>query len=103
MAGLAADDGVDLVVATPHSFDGVYDVDPGIRDRKLVELRRAIGAEGLGLKLLSGSDCHISEHLIPVLKTSPAHSLNANGRTFLIEWPEGLVPAGFSRFLFEDS
>lgn len=101
MARIAVDDGIEIAAATPHAFNGIFDVTYETRDRAIQEFRSCLAEEGIPLEILPGSDCHISEHLLPILKTSPAYSLNETGRAFLLEWPPQLIPAGFREFLFE--
>ena len=101
MARIAVDDGIEITAATPHAFNGVLDVTEETRDRAIQEFRSCLAEEGIPLEICPGSDCYISEHLIPTLKTSPAHSLNGTGRAFLLEWPPQMIPAGFQEFLFE--
>ena len=100
MARGAVADGIKTLVATPHVFDGRYEVQAGPRDAALAALRRRLAEEGIALEVLPGSDCHLHEHLVEMLQQSPDHSLNRAGRGFLVEWPEALVPAGFDAFLF---
>ncbi|MFH0911714.1 MAG: CpsB/CapC family capsule biosynthesis tyrosine phosphatase [Planctomycetota bacterium] len=101
MARIAWQDGIRTLVATPHAFDGRFDVKPSERDRALQGLRDALQQEEIALTLLAGSDCHLSEHLLPSLRDTPAHSLNQAGRAMLVEWPMEIIPAGFDQFLFE--
>ncbi len=101
MARIAVDDGIEIAAATPHAFNGISDVTHETRDRAIQEFRSCLAKEGIPLEILPGSDCHINEHLLPTLKTSPAYSLNETGRAFLLEWPTQLIPAGFQEFLFE--
>ena len=101
MAQIAVADGITTIVATPHAFDGTYNVTPEQRDEVLAAFRQVLSEKKIPLKVLPGSDCHLSEHLIENLRKSPAHTLNGTGKAFLVEWPFDLVPAGFDELVFQ--
>ncbi|MBN1256642.1 MAG: capsular biosynthesis protein [Planctomycetes bacterium] len=101
MARLAAQDGIKTIVATPHSFDGTFEVSLEARDAALQELQAVLDQEEIPIQLLPGSDCHISEHLLTALQESPGYTLNLAGKAFLVEWPQEVIPSGFKDFLFE--
>lgn len=101
MARIAVADGITTVVATPHMFDGAFEVAPERRDTALAELTARLAAEAIPLRVLAGGECRIHEHLLTRLQTAaPRYTLNGTGRCCLLEWPEGVVPPHFEQFLF---
>ena len=90
MCRMAADDGVDTMVATPHRFDGVYDNLPAAElRRRLAAVQEAVGPVPrlvLGCELLFGHD--IVEKLCETREALPIN----DGPYVLIEFPSTGIP-----------
>lgn len=98
MCRMAAEDGIDTMVATPHRFDGVHDNPPveTLRER-LAELQAAVGPNP---RLVLGCELHfthdIAEHLCD---RHDAVSIN-DGPYVLVEFPPFAIPTGCENALY---
>jgi protein-tyrosine phosphatase len=91
--------GVVCAVATPHMFDGVFDVPPEAVYGAVRALAARLAAEGVPLRVLPGADVRAD---VRVLDAARAGALVCMGRRYvLLELPGDLVPPGFDWFLFE--
>jgi len=100
MARMAVADGIQAVVATPHTFNGVYcnrreDILEGVR-----RLAEALVEHHIPLILLVGADVHFEEDLIDKLETKKVLPLN-NGKYLLLELPSQSVPFKANEIFFE--
>lgn len=92
MCRLAADDGVDTMVATPHRFDGVHDNPPvDVLRERLAELQSAVGDT---IRLVLGCELHFTHGIVEQLcESHDALPIN-DGPYVLIEFPHFSLPAG---------
>lgn len=58
MARMAAVDGINAIVATPHVIEGLYDGRE--RDKRLAQLSEALAAEGIAINLYAGAEVPMS-------------------------------------------
>jgi protein-tyrosine phosphatase len=100
MARVARDDGIVVVVATPHRSPWTYWEERADAERRLEELRAACRREGIELRLLLGSEAYIAPDLVEQVEKGLALTING-GRYLLIEWPYEQYPAYSERVLFE--
>jgi protein-tyrosine phosphatase len=63
MARLAVADGIRVAVLTPHHLNGVYNNPASDVQRAVATFREALIAEGIGLKVLPGSELHLVPEL----------------------------------------
>jgi len=98
MCRMAAADGTETVVATPHFTPGRYPWTGAAMQERLFELRSVLRAENVPLTVLPGAD-------VAVFPELPAHSglrtflsLN-NSRYLLLEFPHTFMPPGWDTFL----
>lgn len=99
MARLAADDGIQQMVCTPHMFNGLSS-NPGpaeVVDR-VNALQEAIGKDGL--RVLPGNEVHFSHQILDKVRTDGITKLNRLNY-MLVEFPALTVPAG-ARELFQE-
>jgi protein-tyrosine phosphatase len=94
MAKIAIDDGIEVLVCTPHIFPGVYHNDTAIIRRAVNKLQRTLDEAGLSLRLMIGADAHVSPNLLEDLQSGVVPSING-GRYFLLEPPH----VGFPTYL----
>lgn len=99
MCRISADDGVEVIVATPHAHDHIHKThDTGFLRLKVAELNEKLGGNPrveLGCELRFTHDV---VRQVCVNKTAPTI---AGGPYALIEFPHSIVPAGSGRALFE--
>ncbi|GBE31846.1 MAG TPA: capsular biosynthesis protein [Nitrospirae bacterium] len=87
MLKIAEDDGISVVVATPHMGGGIYDTRIDDISRAAGMLRQRTGTP----ELLIGADVMISPGLIDNLKNGKVPLIN-NGRYLLLEFPVFSIP-----------
>lgn len=99
MIRLAAADGTDTMVATPHRFDGVHDVPPVASLRaSLAELQAAVGDS---VRLVLGSEVRFTHDIVDHLCVS-REALTINGGAYaLVEMPPFDLPAGCERPIYQ--
>lgn len=99
MCRLAAADGTDTMVATPHRYDGVHENWPveTLRER-LAELQAAVGPAP---RLVLGSELHFTHDIAErICDTRDAISIN-DGPYVLIEFPPFAIPVGCEAALYK--
>ncbi len=100
MAKRLAADGVSTVACTPHILPGVYHNHGSDIREKIVVLQRAINDAGIDLKLVPGSDAHMSPDFIPKLNNGSILTL-ADSRYVLVEPPHHVAPRRLEQFFFD--
>ncbi len=96
----ACEEGVAVAITTPHTLDGVYDVQRATARRALQTLRTALGREGIPLRVELAAECRYDAALPTLLRDSPDVSLDGAGRYLLLELPHEQVPAGLPQLMF---
>ena len=101
MLEIAAADGIETVVATPHAFDGVFNNNDVDAIRAAVD---ALAADArkmeIAIDLRAGADVHVSTEITELHKAGRLPTLNGT-RYFLLEFPHTMVPHGIDPVLFE--
>jgi len=99
MCRTSADDGVTVMVATPHAHDGVHTThDPEFLRRKVAELNEQLGG---ALRVVIGCELRFTHDIVrQVCETKSAPTI-AGGPYVLVEFPHTVVPPGSERPLFE--
>ena len=94
------EDGVELVVATPHVRDD-YPTSPAEMERTLVEVRRAVVAAGIPIEILGGGEIALDE--LPCLDADARarFGLGGNPWLLLLEFPYYGWPLGLARIVRE--
>jgi protein-tyrosine phosphatase len=101
MAKLAVADGIETVVATPHTFNEIYDNPAGEVNTHVARLRETLLNEGIELDLRPGSDAHLCVKMAEKVLAGEAATIDNNGQYLLIEFPVQVIPAGFKDELFQ--
>lgn len=99
MCRASADDGVTVMVATPHAHDGVHTThDPEFLRQKVAELNEQLGG---ALRVVIGCELRFTHDIVrQVCQTKSAPTI-AGGPYVLVEFPHTVVPPGSERPLFE--
>lgn len=100
MARMALAEGITTVLATPHTCDGVYDVDRADAAAALAELAAALAAANLPLQVRLAGEVHLHESIPQRLRQDPGLSLDGRGRYLLLELPHQGPPPSLPDFLF---
>ena len=99
MARLAAEDGIQQMVCTPHMFNGLSrNPEPAEVVDRVGALQQAIGTEGL--RLLPGNEVHFTHELLEKVRANRVTKVNRLNY-MLVEFPALSVPAGASEMLQE--
>jgi protein-tyrosine phosphatase len=99
MARLAVADGIRVAVLTPHHLNGVYNNPASDVQRAVATFREALIAEGIGLKVLPGSELHLVPELPGELTAGRAMTIANLGKAVLVELPVHTVPMGTEQIL----
>jgi protein-tyrosine phosphatase len=99
MARLAAEDGIQQMVCTPHMFNGLSrNPEPAEVLDRVGALQESIGKEGL--RLLPGNEVHFTHEILNKVRTNGVTTVNRLNY-MLVEFPALSVPAGASEMLQE--
>ncbi len=101
MAKQAVADGIETVVATPHTFNEVYDNTAEEVNSRVAQLSETLSKNGLMLDLRPGSDAHICVGMAERILTGEAATINNTGRYILVEFPTQIIPSGSKDELFQ--
>ena len=100
MARIAAADGIETIVCTPHILPGLYhNTGPCIRSATN-ELRIALAEANIAIDLLSGSDAHMTTRFAEKLAAGEILPL-AKSRYVLVEPPHHVAPLQLQAFFLE--
>lgn len=97
MCRMASEDGIEVTVSTPHSFDGQFQNYPERILSQTDELNEELLQEEINLKVLPGMEIRISPDLISGLRNGKVLPIN-RGKYLLVEFHPFEVPAGFHNF-----
>jgi protein-tyrosine phosphatase len=98
MCRIASADGIERIVATPHSLDGHYINDPHEIRRMVRDLNVRLEAAGSGLRVDPGMEVRASPELFDSLDSGMILPLN-DGRYVLLELHPFHFPAGFENLV----
>jgi len=101
MCRMAASDGIDTIVATPHFASCVIEWTEEDRagwiERLVAELRK----QGIAMRIAPGAEVAIFPELPALLRTGPLLTINKNGRYLLAEFPFDSAPPNWDSFLLK--
>ena len=84
---LAASQGVEIVFATPHSCDGVFDCEKDQILQACADLNKKLKAEDISIEVLPGAEVRVNDDLIVQYDKGNLLTLNNSGTHLLIELP----------------
>jgi protein-tyrosine phosphatase len=98
MAEIAARDGIEQMVSTPHMYNGLsLNPDPSEIMDRVRELQNAVGSI---LKILPGNEVHISHEIAELVKARRVTTIN-NLNYMLVEFPQLTVPIGADELFYK--
>jgi protein-tyrosine phosphatase len=99
MARIAAEDGIEYIVSTPHMFNGLsHNPEPAEILARIAALNEAIGSGGV--KVLPGNEVHLSHQIVQQAKTKRFTTINQQNY-MLVEFPQLTVPVGADQLLYQ--
>jgi len=100
-ARVAAADGVEVIVATPHCKEGSWvNERQGVLDA-VARLARRLDAEGVAVRLEPGAEVHLCPDLVQRVADGRAPTLADNGRTLLLELSLSQYPVELENLVFQ--
>ena len=101
MAGMAARDGVRIMVATPHYASGLYENGPDIVDAGVAALNEVLAGENINLTVLPGMEIRVNPDAARMYREGGLISLNRRGRHVLLDFPLITFPLHLDRVIFD--
>lgn len=99
MCRASADDGIRVMVATPHAHDGKHTThDPELLNQKVEELNNQLRGNP---KIVLGCELRFTHEIVKQICETHTAPTIAGGPYALIEFPHAMVPPGSERPLFE--
>ena len=92
MARIAVGGGIRTMIATPHCLNGLHvNWRPGILSA-CVKFNSVLKKNQIPLKVLPGSEAHLSPEIIEEIENGRLMTLNDTGRYFFLELPDQFIP-----------
>ena len=101
MCEIAAQDGVQAVIATPHMLDGAYEAQPDAVRTATVVLQTECDSRGIPLRIYPGGEVFIHEDLVERVASGQAMTLCDGGKYLLVELPSQLLGPWIKDFVFQ--
>jgi protein-tyrosine phosphatase len=100
MARTAVKDGIHKIVATPHTLNGIY-INPAREvTSRVADLQEALSRNHIKLKLYAGADVHLCPHMLELIESGDAGTINNAGKYILLEFPPQTIPPGVKEEIF---
>lgn len=100
MCRLAVDDGVTTIVASPHMFNGMYEVTRRDILEGVKQLRERLVEEAIPLFVVPGADVHSVPDLERHVREGRTMTVGDLGKHIMIELPQDVLPRRLEDFLF---
>jgi len=100
-ARMAWNDGVRVIVATPHCRDGFFVIGRTEMLEAVERLRARLTREGIEMRIEPGAEVHLAPELPERIRDGRAPTLADNGRTLLLELSLSQYPVGVENILFQ--
>ena len=100
MARRAEEDGIDTIVATPHTLNGIH-INP-INEviSKVASLQETLSKNNIELTLYADADVNLCPHMPELIESGDAGTINGAGKYILLEFPSQVVPPGVKNEIF---
>jgi protein-tyrosine phosphatase len=101
MARIAAEDGIEYMVSTPHMFNGLSsNPEPAEIAERVAALNESIKAANVGLTILPGNEVHVSHEIAEQARTNRVTKINQRNY-MLVEFPQLTVPVGADELFYK--
>jgi len=101
MVDLALADGITTIVATPHTFNGVYTTPPEATTSGVDALNRILTDKNIRLRICPGAEVHTCDAFSRKIIDGLADTINHTGKYVLVEFPFQTINPGTSEELFQ--
>ena len=101
MCAIAEADGVEVIVATPHMLNGLYEIEREDILAGVQVLNQACREKHIDIGILPGADVRVGDELERMLACGEVMTVADQGQHLMLELPEETVPAELSGLLFE--
>ena len=101
MARLAVDDGIQAIVATPHTGNGIDENPPFQILAAVSRLQQALTDQDIPLRLYPGSEIHVTNGISRKIELRELCTLNNGGKYALLELPSQSIPFRLKTEIFE--
>ncbi len=99
MCRIAEGDGIQTIVATPHTLNGVYLNEKERILKEIRTLRQSLDSEGIRIDILPGTDTHVHPELLNHITRGHVMTLNDTGKYIMLEFPDYFVFPQIKEFL----
>ncbi len=100
MARRAVEDGIHTIVATPHTLNGIY-LNPAREIiSKVAALQNILSINQIQIELCAASDVHLCPHLLEMVDSGDALTINDAKKYMLLELPSQAIPKGVKDEIF---
>lgn len=99
MCQIAEADGIDTIIVSPHSKNGVYNNDEKTILPVLEKVKEAVRGKGISIEIIPAVDIHINPEVVIFFKQNS--QLLLGGRYVLLEFPSQSIPPYTGEFLFK--
>lgn len=100
MAKTAVLDGIQTIIATPHTLDGVHK-NPVSKVCACVDnLKRALSEADLNISIYPGADVHLCPDIVKKINSGHAGTINNKMKFILLELPSQTLPSGIKDEIF---
>ncbi len=101
MAHRAVSDGIQTVVATPHTLNEVYENPFEKVKEHIARLQKIFLEDHIPLTLCPGAEAHICPRMADRVRAGEIATVNGGGRYILVEFPVQALPSGYRQALFQ--
>lgn len=100
MLGMAAKDGTECIIATPHMIPGALEKSAESFNKTYQDIKRAAAVKVPGIEILPGAEIFLSPEVPALLEEGRVNTLN-NTSYILVEFPMRSIPAYVNNVLYE--
>jgi len=101
MARRAEEDGIHTIVATPHTLNGIYLNTAKEIISKVDALQEILLNSHIQIHLCAASDVHLCPHILELVASGDALTINDAKKYILLELPSQAIPKGVKDEIFE--
>jgi protein-tyrosine phosphatase len=101
MARRAEEDGIRMIVATPHTLNGVYLNPVDDVSKNLSILQEALSQNHIDVTLYPGADVHLCPNMVKQIEAGEAGTINHAKKYIILELPSHTIPSAAKDEIFK--